>query len=66
MIEENVHGMMFDTFLASDPIKPYHVDDSILPYAEIRKRKEKMDRNTIINRVLGFEDFEEKLFETKN
>lgn len=64
MCEENICGMVLDTFLVSDPIKPYHINDSILPYTELRKRKEKMDRNTITDKVLGFEDFEEKLFET--
>lgn len=53
------------SFLATDPIKPYHIVDSILPYKEIKKRAEKMTKSTIIDRKLDFDDFNDNIFEDK-
>ena len=40
MIHDNF-GIQVDTFLVSDPIKPYHIKDSILSYKEVQKLKKK-------------------------
>lgn len=38
--------IQIDTFLVSDPIKPYHVIDNTLPCAEEDRRRKVMDENT--------------------
>ena len=38
-----------DTLLVSDPIKPYHIKESILSHKEVVEKKKQMDRNTNMN-----------------
>lgn len=47
-------------FLVSDPIKPYHVIDNTLSYAEEDRRKKIMDANTQMDGELKMNDAELK------
>jgi len=37
----NDYGIKVDIFLASDPIKPYHIKDSILSFKDVKRLKKK-------------------------
>jgi hypothetical protein len=40
------NGVQYDTFLVSDPIKPYHINNDTLSYKEIDRRRKVMDENS--------------------
>ncbi len=42
-------GIRYDTFLVSDPIKPYHTNDDTLSYKEIDRRRKVMDENSSLD-----------------
>ena len=56
----NEHRIQVDTFLVSDPIKPYHVIDNTLSYAEEDRRRKAMDANTKMNGELKMNEAELK------
>lgn len=47
--EKNEYGIRVDVLLPCDPIKPYHIKQSILSLKEVVEFKKKMDANTNMN-----------------
>lgn len=47
-----------DTFLVSDPIKPYHIINNTISYKEEDRRRKVMDANTKIDGDLKLDDKE--------
>ena len=56
----NKYEIQIDTFLVSDPIKPYHIIDNTLSYVEEDKRKKEMDKNTKMDGELKMNEAELK------
>lgn len=49
-------GIKVDTFLVSDPIKPYHIIDNTLSYKEEDRRRKVMDANSKLDRPYKLDD----------
>jgi len=47
-----------DTFLVSDPIKPYHIINNTISYKEEDRRRKVMDSNTKMDGDLKLDDKE--------
>ena len=50
------NGILVDTFLVKDPIKPYHIIDNTLSYKEEKRRAKVMDQNTKMDGSLKLDD----------
>ena len=50
------NGILEDTFLVKDPIKPYHIIDNTLSYEEEKRRAKVMDQNTKMDGSLKLDD----------
>ena len=61
----NDYGIRVDVLLPSDPIKPYHIKQSILSLKEVAERKKKIDANTNMNGPYKLDDLKFELFEEK-
>ena len=59
----NYYCIRVDIFLPPDPIKPYHIKESILSYKEKEKLKKKIDSNTNMKGPYKLSSLNLKLFE---
>ena len=50
------------TFFEPQPIKPYHIKESILPMKELKKRKKEMDKRTNMKPPYSLDSLDLKLF----
>ena len=63
----DLDGIPIYTFFEPQPIKPYHIKESILPMKELEKRKKEMDKRTNMKPPYSLDSLDLKLhFEEKN
>lgn len=56
------NGIPMYTLFEPQPIKPYHIKESILPYKELEKRKKEMDKRTNMKPPYSLDNLDLKLF----